>query len=295
MVSIVRRAALSPATWLYALVWIVAAGLLVSNGYKALVLGGVADLGFILALSAVTVAVTPRPPAAPPGTVNRVRLYAQTGAVLVVAALIALTATALNHAGPPQLSRIPVFSGLVLGLKTQWRLLSVPLTYVVADPVIDVVLPLVILLALGARRQELGLQRGYRSAITLLVWAIPLVLGIIVVAVQRPTAAPSALVIFGRNFFQNGFSEEFLFRGGLQSRLERIIGPAWGLVVTSLTFGIWHAGADAPAVGRNLGLALCLGIVAQSPSGVGLGIVFQRTRSLIAGTVIHMLFDSPGG
>ena len=288
------RFARHPATWLYAAIWITAAAVLVVSGHQDRVVGALLILAFVLMFSYLTLALTPASPARDPGTTARWRLYTQTSVLVVLFALVGLTVMSMNHIGPPQVARMAILDAVFSSLKTNWHFSSVPLSYTLADPVVGVVVPLVLLVALGARRRELGLQRGYHSGRVVLAWALPLVVGIAIGLVQEPSLVVRTVIRFGRNFFENGFTEEFGFRGGLQSRLERIAGPGWGLVLASLLFGVWHVGVNAPEVGRSIPLGLCVGVVDQSTIGLGLGVVFLRTRSLVAGTVVHMLFDTVG-
>lgn len=108
-------------------------------------------------------------------------------------------------------------------------------------------------------------------------------------------AQPLKLIaVFIRNAFQNGPVEEFLFRGALQSRLSLLFGSGWGLVLSSLAFGVWHIGANARLeTGGDLLNAACAGVASQAPFGLAFGLIFQRTQNLLAGSVLHMLIDLP--
>jgi membrane protease YdiL (CAAX protease family) len=46
------------------------------------------------------------------------------------------------------------------------------------------------------------------------------------------------------NLLQNGFSEEFLFRGALLTRLRLIMAPSSAIVVSSVAFGLSHIALD---------------------------------------------------
>lgn len=158
-----------------------------------------------------------------------------------------------------------------------------------------VVVPLVVLLALGGRPGGLGLDRGHRSMRVALLWcAIPI--GVLGWQLATGGLAPAALVRrLGSHFFQNGFSEEFLFRGAVQTRLEPVLGRGWALLVQALAFGVWHVGAmtdGAGAVAVASGLAGTL--LLQAVLGLGLGIVFLRTRSLVAPTLVHVFSNAIG-
>ncbi|MBP2017814.1 membrane protease YdiL (CAAX protease family) [Symbiobacterium terraclitae] len=90
-------------------------------------------------------------------------------------------------------------------------------------------------------------------------------------------------------FLQNGFSEEFLFRGALQTRLSQLLGDGWGLVLASLVFGIVHLGLNTKSLGGDYLAGLAASVVFQATSGLLFGLTFMRTRSLIAPTEVHIV------
>ncbi|MBP2017815.1 membrane protease YdiL (CAAX protease family) [Symbiobacterium terraclitae] len=92
-------------------------------------------------------------------------------------------------------------------------------------------------------------------------------------------------------FALNGFTEEFLFRGALQTRLALLTGDGWGLVLTSLIFGVMHVGAAAALLGGDFlaGMALC--VASHAPAGLLFGLTALRTRSLISPTVAHIALN----
>jgi len=94
-----------------------------------------------------------------------------------------------------------------------------------------------------------------------------------------------------RNFLANGFTEEFLFRGALQTRLSQLMGEGWGLVLASLLFGAVHIAAVVPALGGDWLAAVALCMTSQAAGGLLLGIMFLRTLSLIAPTVAHVTLN----
>jgi len=57
-----------------------------------------------------------------------------------------------------------------------------------------------------------------------------------------------------RNAFSAGFSEEFLFRGALMSRLTRVVPTGWALFAQASLFGLWHYGAATYAAKGNVTL-----------------------------------------
>ncbi len=287
-------AARHPAAWAFAVAWLGAAAVLAASGLLLLVPQQLGITLTALALSWLTVALTSPPP--PPASTRTWRLGLQVVVLAVIAALTGATGAYVGGVAREVLGRLPGWSGLVryLTLPPHFLHLPIPVPYVLLNPVTDVLLPLVVLLVLGARPGELGLGPGHRAGRVLAIWAaLPLIA--IGIALGLGAGSPGlAAMVFLRNLFQNGFSEEFLWRGAIQTRLSRLTSPAWGLVLAALTFGLWHIGADAAEVRGRLLDAACAGIVSQAGIGLGLGVVLQRTRNLVAGTVAHMLIDTIG-
>ena len=97
------------------------------------------------------------------------------------------------------------------------------------------------------------------------------------------------------NSLNNGFFEEFLFRGALQTRLRRLAGPGWALVLQALIFGPWHLGLGFTDTGHAGWLpALASTLVHQAVVGLGFGVIFERTRNLLAPSVVHVVANSLG-
>ena len=96
------------------------------------------------------------------------------------------------------------------------------------------------------------------------------------------------------NSLQNGFFEEFLFRGALHTRLSRLLPAPGALVLQALLFGLWHLGANIRMMDGDLlaGAAVC--IVSQTIGGLAYGLVFTRTRNLIAPSVAHVMMNAFG-
>ncbi len=94
-----------------------------------------------------------------------------------------------------------------------------------------------------------------------------------------------------------GFTEEFFFRGLLQSSLERRLqSRLWATIFTALAFGIYHfpyayLKTSWPSHG-NLGAAISEGILPTAVFGLMFGFVFARTRSLSAPIIMHALSNA---
>jgi membrane protease YdiL (CAAX protease family) len=76
--------------------------------------------------------------------------------------------------------------------------------------------------------------------------------------------------------FVVGFVEEFIFRGIIQTRLEEFLGPAGGILLASLLFGIMHSSYGTPYEIAYTFLA-----------GGILGYLFYRTKNLSLVVMIH--------
>ena len=75
-----------------------------------------------------------------------------------------------------------------------------------------------------------------------------------------------------------GLGEELFFRGFLQAWLARLLGPAWGLVLGGLLFGMAHALTP-------------LYVVLAWAIGVYLGWVWTASGNLLVPVVAHGLYD----
>lgn len=88
-----------------------------------------------------------------------------------------------------------------------------------------------------------------------------------------------------------GFPEEVLFRGALLTRLSRLWGSEWGVVLSTLVFGLWHFGLAMSNTNGNILAAIASSMALQGMVGLWLAILFVRTRNLLAPVVFHCLWD----
>lgn len=278
----------SRASWFFAAVWLVSVGILTANGaFPAFGIGlGAAYLLFSL----FTVALTEPPPDDAGG--DRRRWWLQ---VAILGLFIGLTAwNGLVFHRVVAADTLPLWGPFMQTLHRLGGEWFGSDNYI-ANPVTYVVLPLICLLLTGARLPELGFRRGHRVGRVLLLWlAIPVLMwGYAMLAGQL---TPGRLVArFVSNFMQNGFWEEFLFRGALQTRLRRLLGPAWALVLQALLFGVWHLGLGFSNTGHaGLLPALASTVVYQAVVGLAFGVIFERTRNLLAPSVVHIVVNSLG-
>jgi len=269
-----------------AMLWLVSALYLLLQGHTLLLGLGMAGSVVWGLLTWVSVWVTEPPPASElPVTAMREQLWLQVGVIVILAAI----------ANQP----LPLWGQLVDWLRNlgEQRL---PVAWVggpgnaLANPVQYFVIPFFVLLLLGATPRELGLQWGQRSWRVCLVWLLlPLVTWALLVAMGQLPVQTLARRILG-NALQNGFFEEFLFRGALQSRLRKLLDPDWALVGQALLFGLWHIKANVSMFAGDWVGALAWCVVSQAVLGLFLGILFQRTRSLLAPSVAHVICNAIG-
>lgn len=283
------RAVLAPAA-VFAAAWLISAGVLVASGQGFPVFETLIGAAY-LALAALTIRITSDAPFTR-AAAGRGRLWAQ---VAVVAAFVALTAwNGILFHEVPGAEPLPVWTALVDALGRVGNAMFGNGNYV-ANPVTYAVLPLLLLVLLGARPRDLGLVRGHRTGRVILLWAaIPVAFLAIAVATGQLTLS-RVLNRLVSNAMQNGPWEEFLLRGALQTRLRALLSPAWAVVIQALVFGAWHVGLGYTTT-NDAGLlpALAISIVHQGVIGLAFGIVFERTRSLIAPSVVHILANTMG-
>jgi membrane protease YdiL (CAAX protease family) len=223
----------------------------------------------------------------------RRRVWVQLGLAAVFIALTAWNNLAFHHVIDGS-ADIPLWSPLVQWLRDlgeQW--FGAGLGTFLANPVTYVALPLVVLLLAGARLPSLGFAKGHRVGRALLICcALPFAWFAFTLVSGQQTIV-RLLGTFAANFMQNGFLEEFLFRGVLQTRLRLLAGPGWALVLQALVFGVWHLGLGYTNTGHaGLLPAIAITIVHQSLVGLALGILFERTRNLLVPSVAHIALNS---
>ena len=157
------------------------------------------------------------------------------------------------------------------------------------------VLPGTLLFALGMHRNEVGLTRSapctWEAALPCL--ALPTVF--VALALYRGTLTVGFLAtLVVRNFFSNGFSEEFLIRGMTLSHLRACMRTPWALFAQAVVFSLLHYGAVSRQEHGNAILIVANVIAENFPTAFALGLVALRTRSLALPTMLHISFDIMG-
>lgn len=270
--------------------WAASAIVLVASGQGAPVAQGAIGAAYLV-LAGITIWMTEDAPFARL-TADRRRHWVQ---VAVIGAFIILTAwNGLVFHEVPGAAPVPGWSDLTGWLGSVGDGLFGNGNYL-ANPVTYAVLPLVLLLLLGARPRDLGFGRGHRVGRVILLWiAVPIGFFVFAIATGQLTIGRLANRLVS-NFMQNGLWEEILLRGALQTRLRLLLTPEWAIVIQALVFGAWHLGLGyANTGGVGFLPALASTIVHQATIGLAFGIVFERTRNLLAPSVAHVLANSMG-
>lgn len=155
-----------------------------------------------------------------------------------------------------------------------------------------VLVPGVLVMALGARPREIGLGLPARgtlwatfacTALFLVAWGFRLAQG-------RLTIDRLGLFL-AHNVLSNGFSEEFLSRGLVLSHARAFMRSGWALLLQALVFAALHIGVslhDEP----NLPAILANVVALNGPMGYALGLMTLRTRSLVLPAALHTAFDT---
>jgi membrane protease YdiL (CAAX protease family) len=143
-----------------------------------------------------------------------------------------------------------------------------------------------------------------------LAWAIPLglALSFLQLVVSNRSDAMWALVASGKAFYlfplalaflllTAGFTEEFFFRGVMQTRLSGLLrGKVRGVLVASVLFGLYHLpyaylNPQWPSHG-DWSAAFVSAMGQGVAGGLVLGFVFERSgRNLLASVSVHALIN----
>ena len=288
----------SRATWFFAVIWIASIIYLLLTGNG--VIGSSAFALGILIFSAITIALTQDQPESQPSEQKKpVLVWAQLLVVLFFVLLTGYRGYIFNMM-PGRSAQIPVWSWFAGWFETLGeRYLTNLVDHSPGTTAVNFagyfLIPLILLMLLGARLPELGLGKGYRVWQVVAFWvSIPIIFFIINILNGSTTPIQLARMFFG-NLLRNGFSEEFLFRGALQTRLKHWMSSDWALVIQALAFAVWHLGTDAQFMGGDILQGLALGIASHSILGLAAGIIFQRTRTLIAPSIVHVANNMFGG
>lgn len=85
-----------------------------------------------------------------------------------------------------------------------------------------------------------------------------------------------------------GVGEELFYRRWLQTRLEAALGPATAIMAASVLFGLMHFGTHGAA---DLPMDAVVIVAVQGTSGVFLGLLWWRYRSIAVNIVVHLIMN----
>ena len=154
-----------------------------------------------------------------------------------------------------------------------------------------------------------GLRRGNLRTGVLLAVALGLLLGVFQLTQRRAGPELWELIRTGRALYlfpiaaafgvlTAGFTEEFFFRGFLQTRMERLSGSPWlAVLIATVAFGLYHVpfaylNPNWPTAG-NFPAALQLGMIEGGLGGIILGAAYVLwKRNLLACVVLHGMIDA---
>jgi membrane protease YdiL (CAAX protease family) len=276
--SILPTALHSPAAWLFAALYVI--GMMVDafqGGPSALVKPLAFLLCYILIILAVLALTAPSPAWEQPASHSRRLLWWQLGAVLLFYLLdIGYDFLLFGPLQAPQRSSPALFF---------WG-------NIVVLFFLNVGFPLLVMRLLRVPWGELGFGRGYRVWIVMGVSS--LIPALVLVGQALSGRAISAIGHDAlRSLLVAAFVEEVFYRGTLLTRLIRLVGTPWGIVLAALIFGVSHIAVNL-FNGGNITAALAQAIVAQVAMGIVLAVLFVRTHNIWAGVVLHTLIDATG-
>jgi membrane protease YdiL (CAAX protease family) len=97
-------------------------------------------------------------------------------------------------------------------------------------------------------------------------------------------------------FLTNAFFEETLFRGLLQNSLKTQVSPNKAIVLSAITFGLWHSGWPLVngSIGTDLLVQVSMMVFFTTILGLLFGIYYERFssgQSLIGAIIAHTFFN----
>ena len=284
-----------PAAWCFAAIWAISAIYLVAIGRVFIVLQSLCLLVIVMFFCLVTVGITTAEHK-PKVKLSRTRQGLLLLQIVVIAFFICITFyTSLMFHSVIDSHPIPVWSPIItafgnLGEKLLKADIVGPPALAMANTAKYFLLPLPFLLLLGARFSQLGICRGHRTLFVLALWCfVPVGLWMYLLAFGS-LSCRVLIRLFLMHLLQNGFGEEFLYRGALQTRLRALLSPSWAIVIQALLFGIWHFAANVGYRGiTGTTAVIAFSVLVQATAGIIFGIIFHRTRNLMACSVIHVV------
>jgi len=157
---------------------------------------------------------------------------------------------------------------------------------------------------LGLSRKQLRAQIGVGIVMVLLISILIDFGGTVIYATLLDQAYPLELHIINPEllgymfifFLTNAFLEETLFRGLLQNSLKTRFSPSRAILLSAITFGLWHSGW--PLVNGSIGNALLVQVASMvfftTILGLLFGVYYERFssgQSLVGAIIAHTFFN----
>ncbi|MBA2285047.1 MAG: CPBP family intramembrane metalloprotease, partial [Ktedonobacteraceae bacterium] len=153
--------------------------------------------------------------------------------------------------------------------------------------IIQAVVAVGLMRLMGARWSELGFSKGYRSWSVVALWSTPWIVAALIALLLGHATVPLILGNLLISFFIAAIPEEFLFRGVLMTRIMQLSGSMqWSIGLSALLFGLSHLSINIHNQGGNVPAAIALTLLNFVFTGVVSAVIFQRTRSLLAGVAL---------
>ena len=203
----------------------------------------------------------------------------------------------------------------IWGVIVLWAILSIALTIAVLvipqDELIEptfgvvaitnlalipfwVLIPLFVVLRMNHWTiKDLGFLMPRSRSVTIFSISVMALIGAL--AFYEPGFKPLPVWLVLMSLYQPAFTEEFFFRGIIQSKLERALGQNKAWFFSGILFGLMHAsvnffGQQWFRYGENLTSALIL-LGIQTIFGWIFGIMYMKSRSLLPSFIAHYLID----
>jgi len=281
------------AAWVFLTIWVAATLCVAIGGRLRLALLAFVGLLIVALWSGITLLITnPSPRLHGESDRSNVFVVLQLVAITAIIVVTGHSALVAHGAAEPIGSAIPVWTWILHHIRASAEALGISNHGYILNPVRYFLIPAGLLLLLGARPNELGFCESHRWVRVTLLWSVFGVSASVYALITGTLTGGALAGALMRNALLNGFFEEFLFRGALLTRCRLLLGNRWALVISSLVFGLWHAGAATTLIGSgNPVAASCVAIALHSLGGLAFGVIFIRTRSLLAPSIVHVLMN----
>lgn len=190
---------------------------------------------------------------------------------------------------------IPLWTNLKFGLfhEAAHLLHDRPFGSGIANVTFYVLIPFIVLSLLRVPAQSLGFGRFQpKSGIIAVVWLTPVVIAVVWGALASGEAWGKVVHAILSNVLQNGASEEFLWRGAIQSRLRLLMRDDLAVLLQAVLFGLWHVGLTVSAFHGNIPMACAEMIAVQTTAGLAMGYLALRSGNIAIGSAVHALIDA---